>query len=142
MKLKEAAEKEMSKKTSTATKAEPMSKRRSNKLTNKTRAPTKKEEIEEEEEQNPKKRGRKLENWREYKRNSCKKITNIMAKLKNAVQDGIDIKERQRLRNQAEALKSRVKKKMEVKYLHKLIAGYKERNVILLDLLKTTLKKD
>ena len=51
----------------------------------------------------PKKRGRKREKDCSYFQRAEEKIKEIKAKLKTAKQDGMDVKERQRLRNQVSA---------------------------------------
>lgn len=60
---------------------------------------------------NLKKRGRKKEKDCDYFSNAEKKIAEIKARLKTAKKDGMDVKERQRLRNQVSAQQSRIKKK-------------------------------
>ena len=69
----------------------------------------------------PKKRGRKREKDEEYFERAQQKIEEIKARLKTAKKDGMDVKERQRLRNQVSAQQSRIKKKEEVIQLKKLI---------------------
>lgn len=56
-----------------------------------------------------------------YFQRTMNKIDEIKAKLKTAKQDGMDVKMRQKLRNQVSAQQSRIKKKQEVLYLKKLL---------------------
>mmetsp|Transcript_10963 Transcript_10963/g.16624 ORF Transcript_10963/g.16624 Transcript_10963/m.16624 type:complete len:235 (+) Transcript_10963:1395-2099(+) len=90
---------------------------------------TKSEEVSAKVEMNPatKKRGRKREKDDAYFNRAQKKITEIKAKLKTAKKDGMDVKERQRLRNQVSAQQSRIKKKEEVISLNRMI-GQKDEN--------------
>lgn len=66
-------------------------------------------------------RGRKRLPDNKYFGDAQEKIESIKQKLKTAKQDGMDVKERQRLRNQVSAQQSRIKKKVEVLFLNKLI---------------------
>lgn len=68
-----------------------------------------------------KKRGRKKENDQDYFERAMAKIEEIKDKLKTAKQDGIDVKERQKMRNQVSAQQSRIKKKQEVLYLSRML---------------------
>lgn len=62
----------------------------------------------------PRKRGRKKENDDSYFQRAEEKINQVKEQLRTAKQDGMDVKERQRLRNLVSALQSRMKKKREV----------------------------
>ena len=87
-----------------------------------------------------KKRGRKREKWEVYLENAKKKIDDIKDQLKNAKKNNMPVKERQRLRNMVSAQQSRLKKKNEVLYLHKLIRDKDDKNQVLLEILKDTLQ--
>ena len=63
------------------------------------------------------------------------KINEIKEKLKTAKMDGMDVKERQRLRNQVSAQQSRIKKKEEVIFLNELIKARDAKMVKMHDLI-------
>jgi hypothetical protein len=60
--------------------------------------------------------------------------------LKTAKADGMDVKERQKLRNQVSAQQSRIKKKEEVIHLHNVIRNKNEKLMDLIDILKDKLR--
>mmetsp|Transcript_32876 Transcript_32876/g.50268 ORF Transcript_32876/g.50268 Transcript_32876/m.50268 type:complete len:168 (+) Transcript_32876:973-1476(+) len=68
-----------------------------------------------------KRRGRKRERDDRYFEQGYKKIQDIMDKLKTAKKDGMPIAERQRLRNQISAQRSRLKKKEENLFLNRKV---------------------
>ena len=84
---------------------------------------------------NPKKRGRKREKNESYFNRADMKINEIKEKLKTAKMDGMDVKERQRLRNQVSAQQSRIKKKEEVIFLNELIKARDAKMVKMHDLI-------
>ena len=77
--------------------------------------------------QMPKKRGRKREKNETYFQKADTKIAEIKEQLKTAKADGMDVKERQRLRNQVSAQQSRIKKKEEVIHLHTIIEKHDQK---------------
>ena len=65
-------------------------------------------------------RGRKRERDDKYFDKAHDKVDEIKNTLKTAKQDGMTVKERQRLRNQISAQQSRIRKKEEVIFLNKV----------------------
>ena len=87
-----------------------------------------------------KKRGRKRENWEKYVRRAQDKIDIFKNKLARAKEDNIDVKTRQKWRNVVSAQQSRLKKKFEVIFLHKLIHNKDQRLQIFFNILENKLK--
>ena len=84
-----------------------------------------------------KRRGRKRERDDVYFEQGYAKIAGIQAKLKTAKADGMKVEDRQRLRNQISAQKSRLKKKEENMFLNKKV---REKDQLFTDLVASTLK--
>jgi len=84
-----------------------------------------------------KRRGRKRERDDVYFDVGYKKIAEIKAKLAKAKETGMAVTERQRLRNQISAQKSRLKKKEEVMFLNKKV---REKDMLFQKFIQVTLK--
>ena len=84
----------------------------------------------------PKIRGRKKENDKVYFSKAEQKIQEIKNKLKTAKADGMNVKERQRLRNQVSAQQSRIKKKQETIELKNVIKLKDDRIESTIDILE------
>jgi len=68
-----------------------------------------------------KRRGRKRERDDLYFIKAEERIASLKAQLKTAKNDGLTVKERQRLRNQVSAQQSRIKRKGEAMYLNEIV---------------------
>jgi len=89
---------------------------------------------------NQKRRGRKRERDDYYFLKAVRKIDEIREKLKTAKDDGLTVKERQRLRNQVSAQQSRIKKKEEVLFLNAAVKIKDQKFEQLVDILTKKLK--
>lgn len=76
-----------------------------------------------------------------YFNRTIAKIDEIKKKLRTAKQDGMDVKMRQKLRNQVSAQQSRIKKKQEVLYLKTLLDKDNDKVCGILDILDSHLEK-
>ena len=90
----------------------------------------------------PKKRGRKTENWEKYVQDALEKINQYKEKLRTAQDNNVSIKDRQKWRNLISAQESRLKKKIELKFLHFLLNCKDQRLEILFDIIQTKLDTD
>lgn len=75
-----------------------------------------------------------------YVKHAQSKIDHFKQKLARAKENKIDVKERQRWRNVVSAQQSRLKKKFEVIFLHKLIKNKDQRLGDFLEVLESKLK--